>query len=168
METQTRDLIDWLVDQDYRQWQSVMEYLNKRIARHEDEIVGHVGGAFEMNRQQLIESVGRTAREVVATYDHAAEARELGESVQRAVAQTALVEVGAVGLGALLVKVLVLDRGGRHRRARCGRDCGARPLHHPQQATTRQARPAGQDQRPAGAAGDSADRPVRERTRHAR
>jgi hypothetical protein len=107
VETQTRDLIDWMVDQDYRQWQSVTDYLNKRIARHESEIVGHLG-AFETNRHQLIESVGRTAREVVATYDHEAEARELGESVQRAVAQTALVEVGAVGLGALLVKVLAL------------------------------------------------------------
>ncbi len=106
VEAQTRDLIDWLVDQDYRQWQAVMDYLNKRIARHDDHLVGEVGGAFETNRQQLIESVGRAAREVVATYDHAAEARELGDSVQRAVAQTALVEVGAVGLGAILVKVL--------------------------------------------------------------
>jgi small GTP-binding protein len=106
VEAQTRDLIDWMVDQDYRQWQSVMEYLNKRIARHEGEIVGHVGAAFEGNRQDLIQSVGRAAREVVATYDHAAEARALGDSVQRAVAQTALVEVGAVGLGAVLVNVL--------------------------------------------------------------
>jgi hypothetical protein len=54
----------------------------------------------------LIQSVGRAAREVVATYDHAAEARALGDSVQRAVAHTALVEVGAVGLGAVLVNVL--------------------------------------------------------------
>jgi hypothetical protein len=108
VEAQTRDLIDWMIDQDYRQWQSVMEYLNKRIARHEGSIIGNVGAGFEVNRQDLIQSVGRTAREVVATYDHAAEARELGDSVQRAVAQTALVEVGAVGLGAILVKVLAV------------------------------------------------------------
>ncbi|MGE5603230.1 MAG: dynamin family protein, partial [Nitrososphaerales archaeon] len=107
VETQTRDLIDWMVDQDYRQWQAVTDYLNKRIARHDNEIVGQMG-AFETNRQQLIESVGRTAREVVATYDHAAEARELGDSVQRAVAQTALVAVGGGGRGALLVHVLAL------------------------------------------------------------
>ncbi len=106
VEAHTRDLIDWLVDQDYRQWQGVMDYLNKRIARHSSQIIGQVGGTFESNRQQLLESVGRSAREVVATYDHQAEARELGESVQRAVAQTAIVEVGAIGLGALLVKVL--------------------------------------------------------------
>jgi small GTP-binding protein len=107
VETQTRDLIDWLVDQDYRQWQAVTDYLNKRIARHETEIVGQLG-PFEMNRQALIQSVGRTARTVVDSYDPAAEARDLGESVQRAVAQTALVEVGAIGLGAVLVHVLAL------------------------------------------------------------
>lgn len=106
VEAYTRDLIDWLVDQDFRQWQAVMDYLNKRISRHQDQIIGEVGGSFDSNRQALLESVGRAAREVVATYDHQAEARELADSVQRSVAQTALVEVGAIGLGALLVKVL--------------------------------------------------------------
>lgn len=106
VETHTRDLIDWLVDQDYRQWQGVMDYLNKRIAQHEGEIIGRVGGSFESNRQALLRSVGQAAREVVASYDHNAEARELADSVQRAVAQTAIVEVGAIGLGALLLKVL--------------------------------------------------------------
>lgn len=106
VEAHTRDLIDWLVEQDFRQWQAVMDYLNKRISRHQDQIIGEVGGNFESNRQALLESVGRTAREVVATYDHETEARELADSVQRSVAQTALVEVGAIGLGAILVKVL--------------------------------------------------------------
>ncbi len=106
VEAYTRDLIDWLVDQDFRQWQAVMDYLNKRISRHQDQIIGEVGGSFDSNRQALLESVGRAAREVVATYDHETEARELADSVQRSVAQTALVEMGAIGLGALLVKVL--------------------------------------------------------------
>lgn len=106
VELQTRDLIDWLVDQDFNQWQAITEYLNKRISRHQDRIIGQVGGPFESNRQALLESVTRVARDVVSTYDHASEARELGDSVQRAVAQTAIVEVGAIGLGALLVKLL--------------------------------------------------------------
>ncbi len=81
VEAQTRDLIDWLVDQDYRQWQAVMDYLNQRIARHDDHLVGEVGGV-RTGRQQLIESVGRAAREVVATYDPRPR-RELGDSVQQ-------------------------------------------------------------------------------------
>jgi small GTP-binding protein len=106
VETHTHELIDWLVETDYHQWQAVMEYINKRIAYHQDRIIGQVGGQFDFNRQALLESVGRAARAVVATYDKEVEAKALAESVQIAVAQTAIVEVGAIGLGALLVKLL--------------------------------------------------------------
>jgi small GTP-binding protein len=106
VETATHELIDWLVQQDYRQWQAVMEYLNRRIVQHREQVIGEIGGQFAYNRQALLESVGRVAHDTVATYDKEAEARLLAESVQTAVAQTAIVEVSALGLGALLVKVL--------------------------------------------------------------
>jgi hypothetical protein len=50
--------------------------------------------------------VGRAAKDVVRTYDREAEARQLAESVRDAVAGVAIMEVGAVGLGALLVALL--------------------------------------------------------------
>ncbi|MBP7961782.1 MAG: dynamin family protein [Caldilineaceae bacterium] len=100
------ELIDWMVDKDYRQWQAVMEYLNRRVAEHSDRMVGKVGSEFEFNRQKLLASVGRSAREVVDSYDRGAEALKLGREVQRAIIQTAAVEVGALGLGAVLVAVL--------------------------------------------------------------
>ena len=100
------ELIDWMVDKDYRQWQAVMEYLNRRVAEHSDRMVGKVGSEFEFNRQKLLASVGRSAREVVDSYDRSAEALKLGREVQRAIIQTAAVEVGALGLGAVLVAVL--------------------------------------------------------------
>ncbi len=106
IEAQVRDLIDWLVDRDFSQWQGVMAHVNRRAEQHHDRIVGQVGGQFEHNRQERLASVERAAREAVASYDRTKEAAELAESVQRAVAQTALVEVGAVGLGALLVAIL--------------------------------------------------------------
>ena len=106
VEAHTHELIDWLVERDFAQWQAVMDYLNKRLALHEDRIIGQVGGQFQLNRQALLQSVGRAARDIVASYDKEAEARALAESVQIAVAQTAIVEVGAIGLGALLVKLL--------------------------------------------------------------
>jgi small GTP-binding protein len=106
VETHTHELIDWMVQQDYRHWQAVMEYLNKRIARHQDTIIGQVSSGFEFNRQALLQSVGSAAREVVASYNKETEAKALAESVQLAVAQTAIVEVGAIGLGALMVKML--------------------------------------------------------------
>ncbi len=106
IETQVRDLIDWLVDRDFRQWQGVMAHVNRRAEQHHDRIVGQVGGQFEHNRQARLASVERAAREAIASYDRTQEAADLAESVQRAVAQTALVEVGAIGLGALLVAIL--------------------------------------------------------------
>jgi hypothetical protein len=65
-----------------------------------------VGGPFEYNRRQLLDSVGRAAKEVVMTYDREAEARKLAQGVRDAVAGAALMQVGAVGLGAVLVVLL--------------------------------------------------------------
>jgi len=106
VESHVNEMINWLVDQDFRQWQAVMEYVNRRAAQHEDRIIGRVGGTFDSDRRRLLQSVGRAAQEVVRSYDHDRQAKEIAASVQAAVAQTALVEVGAVGLGALLVKIL--------------------------------------------------------------
>jgi hypothetical protein len=53
----------------------------------------------------LIDTVGATAHTIVDTYDREKEARELAAGVETAVAQTALLEVGAVGLGALVALV---------------------------------------------------------------
>jgi small GTP-binding protein len=106
IELQVRDMIDWLVDRDFRQWQGVMAHVNRRAEQHHDRIIGQVGGQFEHNRQERLATVERAAREAISSYDRNKEAAELAESVQRAVAQTALVEVGAIGLGALLVAIL--------------------------------------------------------------
>jgi small GTP-binding protein len=117
IERGVQGLIDWLVEKDLRQWQATLEYLDRHRARLQAEadaqdirvdekIIGQVGGPFEYNRRALLDSVGRAAQDVVLSYDRQAEARQLAESVRDAVAGAALVEVGAVGLGALLVLVL--------------------------------------------------------------
>jgi hypothetical protein len=106
VDAHTHELIDWLVQQDFNQWQAVTDYLNRRITLHEGRMVGKVDGKFEYNRQALLESVGHSAREVVASYDKELESRELAESVQVALAQTAIVEVGAVSLGALVIALV--------------------------------------------------------------
>jgi hypothetical protein len=90
------------VSSDLRQWQAVMDHLARRQAEHADRIVGQVGGSFDYDRSRLLDTVGRAAQEAVESYDPEAEAIRLSESVQMAVAGTALVEVGAIGLGALV------------------------------------------------------------------
>lgn len=75
-------LIDWLVEKDLRQWQSILDYLERHRARVQDErerIIGQVGGPFEYNRRQLLDSVGRAAKQVVMSYDREAEARQLAQ-----------------------------------------------------------------------------------------
>ncbi|MDH7487795.1 MAG: dynamin family protein [Anaerolineae bacterium] len=106
VETHVGELIDWMVEKDFQQWQAVMDTLNQRSTQHEGRMVGRVGGRFEYSRQELLASVGRAAQAAVRSYDKEKEARQLAESIQTAVAQTALLQVGAIGLGAILVKLL--------------------------------------------------------------
>lgn len=102
IEQRVNEIIDWLVASNFRQWQAVTEHLARRRSVHAERIVGQVGGAFTYNRDQLLATVGRAAQEAVEGYDQTAEANQIAEGLQLAVAETALIEVGAVGLGAAL------------------------------------------------------------------
>jgi len=99
------EVIDWLVASDLRQWQAVMDHLAKRKSEHSDRIVGQVGGSFDVDRTRLLDSVGQSAQRAIDAYDKEAEASRMAEAVQAAVASTALVEVGALGLGALVTAI---------------------------------------------------------------
>ncbi len=107
IERRVSEVIDWMVAADLRQWQAVMDHLQKRRHEHADRIVGQVGRSFDYSRTRLLDSAGREAQKSVASYDKEAEANRLAESVQVAVAGTALVEVGAIGLGAVLTHIAV-------------------------------------------------------------
>ena len=106
VERHVDELIDWLIERDYRQWQAVMEFIERRSLHHTDQMIGQVRGEFDFNRQNLLKSIGRSAQEVVDSYDREAEALKLAQDVQRAIIQTAAVEAGAIGLGAILVVIL--------------------------------------------------------------
>lgn len=98
------ELIDWMVEQDLRTWESVQEYVDRRrLAQYQDEIIGEVGAQFRYDRRSLLESVSNRAKDEVDRYDPEAAAHELSVGVRNAVAQVAVAEAGAVGLGALIV-----------------------------------------------------------------
>ena len=105
VETKVESLIDWLVESDLQQWQSVVNHVNRRAAAHADRMVGEVGGRFEADRGHLLATVGRAAADGLASYDRAAEARRMADDVSKAVTKTALAGVGAVGLGATVALV---------------------------------------------------------------
>jgi small GTP-binding protein len=98
------ELIDWMVNQDLRVWQAVTDTLDRRaLERYRDDMIGEVGARFAADRQSLITQVARQADAVVERYDQDAEAALLANNVREAVAQTAIAQVGAVSLGALVV-----------------------------------------------------------------
>ena len=100
IDAKVQEIIDWMVESELQQWQSASEHLGKRRAQHAERIIGEVG-SFAYNREQLLDTVGRAARSSIDSYDPRGEARRMAEKVRTAVAGAALVEVGAVGLGAL-------------------------------------------------------------------
>jgi small GTP-binding protein len=106
VERKVIELIDWLVDADLRQWQAVNDHLAERRREHHERIVGDLGpGAFQYDRERLIDALGREAQRVVETYDKETEAQAIGNAAQEAVAASAVLEVGAIGLGALVTAV---------------------------------------------------------------
>jgi small GTP-binding protein len=107
IEQETGRIIDWIVERNLKAWQDVSGYIDRRkIARHREGMVGEVGTSFTYNRQALLDSIGRVAREVVGSYDREAEARAIANDVQGTFATTALAQAGALGLGTLVVTLL--------------------------------------------------------------
>ena len=104
IEATVQELIDWMIERDLKTWTAVNDYVARRqLTKYNDEVIGEVGRGFEYDRRALLASVARQAHDVVAHYDPQGEARELSQSVRAAVVSTGLAEVGALGLGALVV-----------------------------------------------------------------
>jgi hypothetical protein len=103
VERRVSELIDWLVDQDLRQWQALSSQLAQRRQEHGERMLGSEDvGAFQADRRTLLDSVGRQAQRVVDTYDRRIEAEALADGARTAVAATAAVGASALGLGALV------------------------------------------------------------------
>ena len=103
VEQRVTELIDWLVDQDLRQWQALSARLAQRRREHGDRILGNDdAGVFQTDRAALIDSVGRQAQRVVDTFDRRREAAALADGARTAVAAAAAMGASALGLGALV------------------------------------------------------------------
>jgi len=103
IERRVAEVIDWMVDSELKLWQGVSSRLAQRQAEHGDRITG--AGSFETDRSRLLARVGDAARTTVEGYDRERESARLADSVQAAVAGAALLEVGAIGLGATVAAI---------------------------------------------------------------
>jgi hypothetical protein len=103
VEEKVTQLIDWLVESDLRQWQAIHQHLSGRRQERSEKIIGNMGpGSYSYDRDRLVEAVAREARRVVDGYDKDREAKTVADHARTAVAASAALEAGALGLGALV------------------------------------------------------------------
>ena len=97
------ELIDWLIEQDFRQWQAITSRLADRTREHGSRVLGAPEvGTFHQDRSRLIDSVGREAQRVVDTYDKQREAAAIADQARAAVTTAAAAGGAALGLGTLI------------------------------------------------------------------
>jgi small GTP-binding protein len=108
IEKRVETVIDWMVESEQRQWQAVMEHVEERQSQREtgeDRLLGRLPGTFVQDRKRLLETVGAAARKAIEGFDRDRESSRLADSVQSAVASTAVLEASAVGLGTLVTLI---------------------------------------------------------------
>ena len=103
VERRVSELIDWMIDQDFRQWQTITSRLAERTRDHGSRALGAPDiGSFHADRTRLIDSVGREAQRVVDTYDKQREAAAIADLARAAVTTAAAAGGAALGLGTLV------------------------------------------------------------------
>lgn len=103
IERRVNELIDWLVDQEFREWQVVTGALASRSRESATQVLGSPDvGTFHNDRARLIESVGREAQRAVETYDKHREAGLIADQARVAVAAAAAAGGAALGLGTIV------------------------------------------------------------------
>ncbi len=101
VELRVDGVVDFMVEGELRQWQDVMALLAERKTAGPGA-AGRVDDRFAYDRSRLLESVREAARSAVEHYDAPGEARRLAEKVRESVAQAALLQVSALGLGTVV------------------------------------------------------------------
>ncbi len=101
VERKVTAIIDWLVEANLQQWQAITDHIAVGRQKYKDRMVGDIGN-FIYDRDRLISSIRDEAKRVIDTYDKTREADEIARRAQNAVAATAAISAGAVGLGTLV------------------------------------------------------------------
>ncbi len=101
VEKKVTAIIDWLVEANLRQWQAITDHISEGRQKHKGRMVGDIGN-FNYDRERLISSIRDEANRVVESYDRIREADQIARRSQNAVAATAAISAGAVGLGTLV------------------------------------------------------------------
>ncbi len=103
IDSKVSSLIEWLVDEDLKQWQSITNKIDQRILKYQDRVFDDPETRqIRFERFKIIEAVKRESQRIVEQFDKEDESKRIAEDAQMAVAASAAIEVGALGLGALV------------------------------------------------------------------
>ncbi len=102
IESKVDEVIEWLITSDLEQWRAVRDHFERRQSDHSERVLNRLDGGFEYNRSHLLATVGKAAQDTLAGYNKSREARRMADGARDAVTNAALLEVGAVGLGAAI------------------------------------------------------------------
>lgn len=97
------ELVDWFIQKNLQLWEDVMSFVQGRRKAAQDRVIGEVGGRFQYDREALIRNINERAEDVLDGFDESEEARKFADSLQGAVVQTGLMQVGGLGLGAAVL-----------------------------------------------------------------
>ena len=100
------EMVDWFLQRNLQLWEDVMTFVQERRKAGKERVIGEVGGRFQYDRDALIHALSQSAEASLSQYDQDAEARRLAESLQGAVMQSGLLQVGGLGLGAAVLAFL--------------------------------------------------------------
>ncbi|NJN54096.1 MAG: dynamin [Anaerolineae bacterium] len=101
IERHVNELVDWMVEQDLRQWTAVADHMAQRKESYDNRIVGQGGpkeGSLAYNRSRLIDSISAATEHAVQGYNRDYEAEQIAEAARNAVVGTGLAGIG-VGIG---------------------------------------------------------------------
>lgn len=97
------ELIDWLVGEDLKQWQTITQKIDDRRHQFHERIIEDQGfRQIRFERQKIIDAVNRESSNFIDQFSKDDEARKIAEQAQMSVAASAAIEAGALGLGAIV------------------------------------------------------------------
>jgi small GTP-binding protein len=107
IETVLTEAADWMVKKSMKTWDDTLTYYKQQFNHdvRRDKLIGDIGGQFAYNRNEIYQNVVKTAREKIKTFDFQKESRTILKTFQTAMLHFAATEVGAIGIGAILVLV---------------------------------------------------------------
>jgi len=103
IDDQVNQLIDWLVEEDLKHWQAISQKIDARSHQFQNRIFDDQGSRhIRFERQKIVEKVKTEAEKIILKFNQKEEAIRISEEAQMAVAASAAIEAGALGLGAIV------------------------------------------------------------------